>query len=267
MISRSGRQALPSIRQRNIFSNDSLLILFARNVYVLWPRLRQQENPVIYNQALTLLITLFVLAGFSLASFLPFGREFPLSHLGSLVNAFVLSYAVVGQQLVDIRQVLRRGLNWFCMAVIGLACYWILLLGFHAILGILLTPALMFAASISAIVSVILIYKVQDLISHFMGKAFQGESYDYRERLSEFAGKIHNVFNLKDQGGELLGLVTHAVNCRKAGLLFLALNDDFEMQLVEPDSPENSISNLKLRGDNPIVQYLNRERSSLTGRM
>ncbi len=75
--------------------------------------------------------------------------------------------------------------------------------------------------------------------------------------------KIHNVFSLKEQGGELLTLVTHAIGCGKAGLLFLDSGEDYEIQLMEPVGENNPLSRLKLRGDNPIVEYLKRERRPL----
>jgi diguanylate cyclase (GGDEF)-like protein len=242
----------------------ALLVLLLRNVQVLLPRLKNQENPAITSQTVSLLLCLGVLVIFMLMAIFPFGKEFPVSHVGNIINAVILSYAVVGQQLVDIRFVLRRGLIWLSIAVIGLASYWALLIGLHALLRLELTPGSMFAASFSGIIAVIIIYRSRDLIFRFMGKAFQGESYNYREQLIDFANKIHNVFSLKEQGGELLTLVTRAVGCNKACLLFRDPNGDYEVQLTKFTAKEDSLSNLKLRGDNPVVEYLKRERHPLT---
>ena len=242
----------------------ALLVLLLRNIQVLLPRLKNQENPVITNQTVSLLLCLGVLVVFLLMAVFPFGKEFPVSHVGNIINAVILSYAVVGQQLVDIRFVLRRGLIWLSIAVIGLATFWVALLALYAILHLELTAASMFAASVSGIIAVFIIYRLRDLINRFMGKAFQGESYNYREKLIDFANKIHNVFSLREQGAELLTLVTRAVGCNKACLLFRNPSGDYEAQATKFSAKEDPLSGLVLRGDNPVAEYLKRERRPLT---
>jgi diguanylate cyclase (GGDEF)-like protein/putative nucleotidyltransferase with HDIG domain len=241
-----------------------LLLLVIRDFWVFIPRLKNQGNPIVSNQITSLVICLGVLTGFMMMADLPFGKVFPISHLGNIINAIILSYAVLGHRLIDIRIVVRSGLVWMIIGVIGLASFWVTLVMFHAVFNIELTPAAMMASSLAAIISVILIYKLRDVITRFMGKAFQGESFLFREKLVDFANKIHNVFSLKEQGGELLNLVIRAIGCNKAGLLFLDPNEDYEIQLMQPTGKENSLYNFKLRGDNPVVEYLKRERRPLT---
>ena len=154
---------------------------------------------------------------------------------------------------------------WVSIGIVGIACYLGLLMAIHAVLDIQLTLGTMLASTLSSILAVLLIYRLRDTFSRVMGKAFQGDSYYYRQKLIEFANNIHNVFSLKEQGGELLNLVMRAVGCRKAGLLFLdAVSEDFDVQLVESKNKINSLFELKLRRDNPIVEYLRRERIPLT---
>ena len=240
------------------------LILGIRNVYIFLPRLKNKENPVISNQTVSLFLSLIVLIVTMMLAILPFGRIFPIGHLGNIIIAVILSFAVVGRQLLDIRFVLRRGFIWLSIGVIGIVSYWAMLLGFHAVFSVTLTLSSMLAASIAGIIAVIIIFTLKGMVSRFLGKALQGESYQYRENLVEFAGRIHNVFSLREQGGELLSLITNSVNCGKAGLLFLDPNEDYEIHLVEPPGAENPLATFKLRGDNPIIQFLNRERRPLT---
>ena len=240
-----------------------LLLLLARNVYVLAPRLKNQDNPIIYNQTISLLVCLGVLAVFMIASIFPFGSQFAFGHIGNMIDAIILSYAVVGHRLLDIRLVLRRGLVWVSTGIIAIAIYLALLIGFHELLGVELSLGMMFVASVSGIVTVIIIYYLRDIVSRFIGKIFQGDSYYYREKLLDFSGKIHNVFSLKEQGGELLALIAHAVGCSKAALLFPYSSDDYEVQSIEPASDRNALLGFKLKGDNPLVQFLKRERRPL----
>ncbi len=123
----------------------------------------------------------------------------------------------------------------------------------------------MFTATMVAVLVVVFVLKLRRILFVTIGKAFQGQSYDYRQKLSDFANKIHNVFSLREQGGELLTLVTKAIGCNKAGLLFFeGGGEDFTSQLVEPNWEDNPLSHLRLREHDPIVEYLRRERKPLT---
>ena len=261
----SGSKLYPVYSPAIFFIIIPILALFARSVYVFWKRLRVVDNPVSYNQTVSLLLVLLSLAIFSVTPLLPWGREFPIIHFGSIISAFILSYATIRHQLVDIKFVLQRGSTLIILVIIGVASYWLLLAVLDTVLGFKLELTGMFIATSIASVVIILIYKLRIYLSKVMGKAFQGESYDYRQKLTDFAGEIHNVFSLKEQGGELLALVTKAVGCKRAYLLFPEVGtEDFTTQLVEPKSEDNPSHNLRLDGQNPIVEFLKREQEVLT---
>jgi len=60
-------------------------------------------------------------------------------------------------------------------------------------------------------------------------------------------------------------LVTKAVGCQRASLLFLDdENGAFTAQLVEPDVRDNPFSRLRLREDSPIANYLGRQQRPLS---
>ena len=242
-----------------------LMTLVARNFYVFWKRLKVLDNPILYNQIISLLLGLFSLTIFTFAALLPWGREFPVSHFGNLINAGILSYAVIRHQLVDIRIVLRQGTALILLVLIGVLTYWLLLVVLHGMFNFTLDLTATFIATAVAVIVAIFIYTLRGSLFEAMSRIFQGQSYDYRRELSDFASKIHNVFSLKEQGGELLALVTKAIDCKRACLLFPeAGSEDFTAQLVEPRGKDNPLSSLKLTGSNPIVDYLGRERKPLT---
>ena len=86
-----------------------------------------------------------------------------------------------------------------------------------------------------------------------------------RQKLSDFASKIHNIFGLQEQGRELITLVTRAVGCNHACLLFLDVaGEDFTTTFCEPQSEDNPLSNLRLSSTNTIVEHLRREHRLLT---
>jgi len=244
-----------------------IITLLGRNLRVLWGRLKTLDNPMQYNQIVSLLVGLSVLTVFTSATFIPQMSAIPIGHFGNLINALILSYATMRHQLVDIRFVLRRGLTWVSLGVVGAVCYWLLLVMLHTLLRLELNLTTTFVATIVAILVAIIVFKLRGLLFVTVSRALGGPSYDYRQRLSDFASTIHNVFSLREQGGELLTLVTQAVGCRKAGLLFLDdYNKAFTAQLVEPDVYDNPLSSLRLRHDSPIANYLGREQRPLSRR-
>lgn len=241
------------------------ITLLARNVYVLGKVLKAQDNPVLFSQAFSLVLTLFVLAVFSFASLLPWGREFPIIHFGSIINALILSYAITRHNLVDIKFVLQRGSTLVILVVIGIASYWLLLVILDTTFSLGLDLTAMFIATSIAAVIIVLVQKLRGFLLRAMGKVFHGESYAHRRKLSDFAGKIHTVFSLTRQGGELLELVTKATGCKRAYLLFPESGTaDFTTRFVEPGTEGNALPGLRLGKHNPIVEFLQGERKMLT---
>ncbi len=266
----NGDKLYPVYGEGWVFIAIPLLTLLVRTVYVFWRRLRILDNPVLHNQIISLLLSIFVLAVFTFAGvFLPW-KEYPVSHFGNLICAFVLSYAIIQHQLLDIRSVLRRTLVWATLGTIGAASYWLLLVALHTLLHFEIDFTATFIATTLAVLVAIFIYNLRGFLFarrlfEKLSKFFYGRSYDYRQELSNFASRIHNVFSFREQGGELLTLATKAMGCSKACLLFPeAGNGDFTAQFVEPNSEDNPLSNLQLQKANPIAEYLRRERKPLT---
>jgi diguanylate cyclase (GGDEF)-like protein/putative nucleotidyltransferase with HDIG domain len=248
-----------------IFMAGHLLTLAGRNYYVFWKRLKLLDSPALYNQIISLMLGMSVVIVLTVVSLLPWGREFPVSHFGNLINAFILSYATIRHRLLDIRLVLRQGSTLVTLGIIGIVSYWLLLIILHSIFRFELDLTASFVATLAGLLVAVFIYRLRGSLFAVMSRAFQGPSYDHRQKLTSFANTIHNIFSLKEQGGELLALLTKAIGIKQTCLLFHEVSsEDFNTQFAEPKGMENELSNLKLKGDNPVVRYLERERKPLT---
>ncbi|MFH1169190.1 MAG: diguanylate cyclase, partial [Chloroflexota bacterium] len=260
-----GDRLYPHYNPGIYFLFAALMALASRNIYLFIKRLKVLNNAVMYNQIVSLLLGISALAVFTLTALLPWGREFPISHFGNLLNAFILSYATIRHQLVDIRAILRQGLAWVSLGVIGAAVYGTLFVLLRVVLRFNIDLRAELVATVLSVVVSIFVYHLRSFLFVTMGRAFQGQSYDYRQKLSAFANRIHNVFSLKEQGAELLALVTRAVGSQRACLLFPELGgQDFTAQAVEPEGLDNPLSSLRLTASNPVVEYLAQERTLLT---
>ena len=243
----------------------SLLTLLGRNIYVFVRRLRTLDNPVLYNQIVSLLLTLGVLTVFTFATILPWGREYPISHFGNIINAFILSYATVGHQLVDIKFVLRRALAWLTLGIAGAGIYLVFLFLFHFWMGFEVTFTTLAIGLAAAAAASVTVYLLRGVSQQRIDKVFYPKTYDYRQRLLDFVSRIHNVFSLRELSGELLPLIVMATKCKRACLLFPESGSgDFTPHFVEPQEGNNPLSSLRMRHDNPIVRYLSRKHRLLT---
>jgi diguanylate cyclase (GGDEF)-like protein/putative nucleotidyltransferase with HDIG domain len=246
--------------------------LAGRSLYLFWRRLKTLDNPVLYNQIVSLMLSVslmliaFVLVIFTLASIIPpWSGEFPIAHLINIIVAFILAYATIKQQLVDIRLVLRRGLSWAILIVAGAAFYALVFFLFRLWFGFktdLVT--LIVGLGVAALVGSVL-YVIRGIPQAGIDLVFYRKTYDYRQKLLDFIGRIHNIFSLKELSGELLVLIVGAIKCRRACLLFPEGQDgDFIPRFIEPQEEDNPFSSLKIRHDNPIVRYLSRKHKLLT---
>ncbi len=242
-----------------------LLIFAARNLYVFSRMLKHSSNPVLNNQILTLMLGISILVVFTAVSVPAFFNDFPIAHYGNLLNAIILSYAVIRHQLVDIKLVLRQSTAWISLIIIGTLSFWLLLFISHSVFDFELDIIASVMATLIAMLVTIFIYKIRGYFFEIMSRAFQGSIYNYRRRLNDFTNKIHNVFSLTEQGGELLTLIIKAVNIKQACLLFPETGgEDFKAHFVESMDKENRFTNLRLRAGNPIIKYLEKEQKFLS---
>ncbi len=242
-----------------------VVIIACRNYYVFIRMLKKLDDPVKYNQIITLLLCITVLAIFTATALLPWGKEFPLAHFGNLVNAFILSYAVIRHRLVDIKFVLRRGTAWISLGAVGAATFWLLIILLHSVLNFQLDMTTSFLITFLAMVVALFVYRLKNQLFNLMNRAFQGSSYDYHQKLSDFTAKIHNVFSLKEQGAELLMLLNQAINIKQSCLLFPESGSgDFLTHFVEPKERDSQLANLRLRAGNPVIRYMENGKKPLT---
>jgi diguanylate cyclase (GGDEF)-like protein/putative nucleotidyltransferase with HDIG domain len=248
-----------------LFVAVPMFTLAVRNLYVFFKMLKNVSNPVLYNQITALFISIVVLTLFTIGSFLPWGKEFPISHYGNVVIAFILSYAVIRHQLVDIKIVIRRSTAWIIFGVAAMAIYFGLLVAADRIFDFQMDIYATIAASILMLAFVGVIFFLRGRIYNMLNHAFQGSSYRAQKQLNEFTNRIHNVFSLQDQGGELLSLLAKTLDIKHICLLFPeADTGDLVTKFCEPGDKNNQLANFRIRSNNPIVKYLEKEKKYLT---
>jgi diguanylate cyclase (GGDEF)-like protein len=237
-----------------------------KDVYSLLQKHKLSPNPAERNQIVYLLASIFIFTAFFLSAI--GGSEFPVSHIGNLVVAGILTYAVVTHRLLDIRVVLRQALIYAVLYGGGVG---ILLLVVSITTDFkpepvkFTTVALIIGLGIPAIAFVV--YKVRDLWQRKVEQAFMGAKSFYRRQLSQFITGIHSVPTLEQLGNGFVPLLAQSVDCRRACLLLPQTGDgDFTAQFVYPPVEDNPMGELRLAKDSPVVLWLERKSTLLPER-
>ena len=239
-----------------------------RDVYSLLQKYRLSPNPAERNQIVYLLVAIGILTVFLLSSYTPRGGEFPVSHIGNLIPACVLTYAVVTHRLLDIKVVFRQALIYIVLYGGSVGILLLLFNLAHRLIGFELNLAsLMTTVGLGIPAILFLVHKVRNLWQRKVEDAFIGAKSFYRRQLSQFTTSIHNVPTLEQLGNGFISLLAQSVDCRRACLLLPQAGDgDFSAQFIYPPVEDNPLGELKLRKDSPIVTWLERKSTILPER-
>ena len=248
-----------------------LLTVGASDIRSLLRKLKVSADPAERNQLVYLLAAIAGLAIFLLVNLLPGpsgAAKFPISHAGNLVVAGTLTYAVVAHRLLDVRVIFRSALTNAILYGTGigivLLVFW--LVNTRQAIG---DPvhSLLLALTVGIPVVLLFVNKVGAPWRTRMERAFIGERYAHRRKLSQFIATIHDVRDMEQFGKEFLGLLSESIDCRRSCVL-LPRGDDgaFIGRFVHPPSSDNPMSAVQLLPDSPILIWLKKEKTILPER-
>lgn len=238
-----------------------------KDVYSLIQRRNLSPDPSERNQIMYLLIAIAIFV----ASFFgaPSGGEFPVSHIGNLVIACILTYAVVTHRLVDINVVFRQALVYAVLYGSGigilLLIFWLTHQAAPEFERYFPSVAVAIGLGIPAIL--FFAHKVRELWQRKVEDTFMGVRSFHRRKLANFIAEVHGVASLDDLCNHLMPLLAQSIDCRRACLLLPDKDGGgFEGRYTYPPADGNPARELKLRGDSPIVTWLERRKTILPER-
>ena len=245
-----------------------IFALGGRDIYSLAHRHRVLADPAERNRIVYLLLGVAILIIFTSSTFFPFGGGYPFAHIGSLLNAGILTYAVARHRLLDFRVVLREALGFCGMAAFLAVTFFAWLLLLLKAFGLELGFSIIIIAMLGTLaVAAVCWDRVHAAVLGRIGRVFYGERIEPRHRLSDFIAKIHSVPTLEQFGSQLVSLLSQSVDCHRACLLLpRAGSGDFAVRFSYPPVEDNPIAKLKVRHDSPVVAWLKREAQILPER-
>jgi signal transduction histidine kinase len=233
-------------------------------LYSLVQRLRILTNPRERNKIAYLIITIGMLVVFGFSGMTPLANEFPLSHLGALLSACILTYAVMKHELISINSVLRRGLGWVSLSVIGTGAYLLVFFLIHLLVGFELETVTFVLATLSAVAVALLVYWLRPTFLEMVDQLFYRGTYSSRQALLSFNSKMGNIINLNELADEMLPAIVKALRTPEAKLLFEDISsDDFTTQFTYPKVKGKLRDEPRFNRDNPIIAWLEKESSPL----
>jgi signal transduction histidine kinase len=205
----------------------------------------------------------YTLAGFSVAlllsssNMLPEWKWYPVDQLGNLINASLLTYAVLRYKLLDINVVFRGGVRYAIQSII--------------IAGVLLLVGVAYFAAGDTIDSVnwglavgvaIILAIIFQLLIRWMrrpvGGLFAAERIDYRDMLRSTSHALGAMPELEDQASWLVDNMMSTVDTVKGSLFLLDRQQKRYIPQVLRGYSNSAMSQLYLDSDNPAVALMAR---------
>jgi signal transduction histidine kinase len=239
----------------------SLAVLGVRSLV---RRLKVLTDPQERNKIAYLISAIGVLVIFGFSGMTPLARELSVSHIGGLLCASILTYAILKHELVSINSVLRRGLGWVSLSAIGIGAFLLVFFLFH--LTVSFEPeAITFAfAAVSAAGIAILVYRLRATFLGMVDQLFYRKTYSYRQALLSFNIKMGNIINLTELADEMLPTIVKALRTTNAQLLFDDVDSGvFTTQFSYPKVKGDASNESRFTLDNPIITWLEKETSPL----
>ena len=223
---------------------------------------RRSTDPKERNRTMYLFVGWGILVLLTYTNFISSLANYPLDHIGNLINALIISYAISQYRLLDIKLVARTGLAYFAsLAFIIGGCVGTVLLVMRFFPHQATFNVVLFV-SVIVLLLIALFRPLHKAIQKLIDRIFYPQTYEYRNALMSFSSKMSYILDLNELALEILPTLCKALDLNWAGLL-LQSNDsgDFSLKYVQPE-PSTKLE-FNLSSDSLIVSWLDRNDQAL----
>ncbi|MCL7451939.1 MAG: GAF domain-containing protein [Anaerolineae bacterium] len=179
---------------------------------------------------------------------------FPIDHAANLLNALLLTYAVLRYQLVDIALVFRKGLLYSIpTAIIGAAYFLIIYLAvtvFNALAG----PQILLLSLVVAGIAALVAQPLRDRAQLWIDRLFFREKYDASLMLQRLSRTVASVLDLEQLTNLILDGITTTMHIERA-VFFLRHERSRAFRMTARRGLARD-EEVQLREDHPLVSWL-----------
>ena len=231
-------------------------LYIAYGASLLFVQHRRTESTLERNRIKYLLLGLLFLVAGSLANLSPALRPYPVDMIMNAFFAFLIAYAILRYQLLDISVVIRKGLLYSILtATITSVYFFFVFLAlnlFHAVTGYQIFLLSLFLAALTAVA----MQPLRDWMQAGLNKRFFREKYDAGLMLKRLSRTAASVLQLDRLTEMILADVTSTMHI-SSGAFFIIDEKGGQYRLrahigVEPGSADLSLFRL----DSPICIWL-----------
>ena len=241
-----------------------LIVLAVRGIYKLWEHLTRAETPAIHNQTMYLIFAIVLLMISVSSNMFVRGRQLPIAHLGSLLIALILAYAILKHQLIDIKLFFRKSLAYTGLLLFVASIYFCLFYVSFIRLDFNLNAITVATVTIIAGAITITLYPFLNFLQNKIEQLFYRNTYDYRNMLLNFSKKASNIIDIDELGSELTKLTAAAVSAKRACLLLIDPSDEGNtLQFASEEMGKNCTPEIRMEPDSPIIEWLRKEKTIL----
>ncbi len=249
----------------SLYFLTGISLTYAGAVIILLVRkYRSSTDPIDRNRTMYLVAGWSILALLTMTNAIPRLAGLPLDHIGSLINALIISYAISRFHLLNISLVARRGLLYFILivAAVGVSTASVML-SYEFIADQPIIYIILFIAM--AVLLIVLVARpLTRLVGEWVDRLFYRKTYDYRKALLNFSDKMGNILDLDELAKELLPAIANSLHVTKAELLFQDSDSgDFKVQYAYPKPKDEADDVLSFNTDSPIIARLDKQTAPL----
>lgn len=238
------------------------LTFSAAIIILLIIKYRRSTDPKERNRTIYLFVGWGIVVLLTSSNFIPSLENYPLDHIGNLINAIIISYAISQFRLLDIKLVARTGLAYFIsLALIIAGCVGAVLVVLR-ILPNAGTFGLVLFVSVVVLLLIAVFRPLHVLIQKLTDRIFYPQTYEYRNTLMGFSAKMSYILDLNELALEILPALCKALNVSWAGLLLQSNESgEFSLKYIQPE-PETK-REFSLSADSLIVSWTDRNEQAL----
>ncbi|MEN8613718.1 diguanylate cyclase [Dehalogenimonas sp. THU2] len=252
------------IRPWDIFIGSVIAPFVIAGMYMLIRRYQKSVDPTDRNRTIYLIIGSGALILLSyITPFTPALAGLTTDHIGNIVNAALIAYAISRFHLLDIKLVARRGLSLIALIVILAGAYTLMVVFLRELFpGLPETTIVVFSGVVITLIA-ISAKPFTRFVTVSVDRLFYRDNYTHRQELLNFSDKMSHILNLDELSQALLPPLSKAVGVTHAALLFQDNPAaDFTVQYVYPENQELR-SGFRLPADNPIIEWMDRQGKAL----
>ncbi|MFC1962238.1 diguanylate cyclase [Chloroflexota bacterium] len=233
---------------------------------MLFKHFRKNLSPQERNRSAYLLVGLTAWALFLILFNIFPQAAYTVDHIGHLVNAAVVTYAVTMHRLINLKVVLRKGVVYATITLLMGLAFALLFQSLQGMNVFLSTPVRVVAFTIGLGIMASLFGPLHKSIEKIAERVFYGGTYDYRKLVTSFATRMANVIDIQELAEAMLVPITKSVATNQASLLF-ASDDHFVSSYAERYEQDKPVIPISIRTDGPVIAYLTRENDFLSSDM